>query len=919
MRLKFFTLITCIYISLISLNSLTAQEVTNTEDSQGSKKYSIPNINLSDEEINEIKQIMPSGNGEYFVVLKSGLTLLVKEKNDTPVVSCRISVKAGSIYEEEYLGAGVSHYLEHVVSGGTTGIRSENENKEILIKIGGASNASTSYDATTYFTDTTPEHWETAASLLFSYMTSCSFALPEILREKPVILQEFKLGENNPEKQLWHLFMSTIYTQHPVRYPIIGYQQMFESLTREDLQTYFKKRYQPHNMVIAVVGNINALDTLSKLIKLTKDFKSSNIFDIPLPEEEPQLSPRWVEQEHPAAKLTSMKIGFPSVTLSDNDVYPLDVLAIILGSGKTSRFYKALKDEQQLVLSSSAFNWTPAFAKGIFFFSVNLKYENINSTLDEIWNVLESIKKTGVTQEEIDRAKHKVIANHIFSNQNAAQIASNLTSSYLSTGDPHFDDNYVEKIKAVTLKDINRVAQHYFVKSKQNVAIMKPSTSVAVSESVAPTASVVKKPTMIKLDNGMRIILKPIESDPIVDFRLFLKGGLRYEDPSQNGISHFMAPLLTRGTSTRSVQDIAEAIENIGGKLSASSANNTIAVSCSVLSEDVLTGLELLADVVLYPSFPQEEIEKVRQDILLAIEKQDQSWQEELMRYFKKNYFIDHPYKNDILGTEQSIKSLTKTDIEDFYHKIFVPGNMVLAVYGNFDEEEILKEIKAIFEPLEKSSLPEPNIKEETGQNIKGNLSVSKVSDKYSASILLGFPGLTIYNDEKFTLSVIDAAISGIGFPSGWLHEALRGNDKNLVYFVHAFPRTGIDGGFFGIMTQTTMENYDQVLSIIQENVNKLITEGLTDEELAEAKNMCITMHKLSLESPAAQAYNSALNEVLGLGFDYNEKYTDFINNVTKEDVHKAAVKYFSNSLLTTVFPKNYQEQNQQSEEKENE
>ena len=919
MRLKSLTFSLFVYFSLNLLVSANAQETINSSDYQVQKKYYIPEINFSEEEAKEIQRIIPSSKGEYFVVLKSGLALLVKEKKDTPVVSCRISVKAGSIYEEEYLGAGISHYLEHVVSGGTTQIRSENENKEFLMKIGGASNASTSYDSTTYFIDTTNEHWETAASLLFSYITSCTFALPEILREKPVILQEFKLGENNPDKQLWHLFMATCYSDHPIRYPIIGYEHLFEKLTREDLQKYYNKRYQPQNIVFTIAGNIDGLDTLKKLINLTKNFKSSNIFEIPLHQEKPQLSPRWVQQEHPASKLTSMKIGFPSVSLSHDDVYPLDVLAIILGSGKTSRLYKSLKDEQQLVLSASAFNWTPAFATGVFFFSINLQYENVTSTLEAIWDVIESVKKTGVTQEELDRAKHKVIANHIFSNQNAGNIGSNLTSSYMATGDPHFESNYVEEIKAVTLKDINRVAQHYFVKNKQNTAIMKPLNTQLATEPVVSETSYAKKPKMITLDNGMKIILKKIDTHPIVDFRLFLKGGLRYEDSSQNGVSRFMASLLTRGTSTRSVLDIAEIIENIGGKLSASSANNTIAVSCSVLSEDVLTGLELLADVVLYPSFPPEEIEKIRKDILLAIEKQDQSWQQELMRYFKKNYFLDHPYKNDVLGTSESINSLTRTEIEDFYKKLFVPENMVLAVYGNFDETEIKKEIEAIFATLPKSSLPELKIKKETGQNIKGNLSVEKESDKYSASILLGFPGLTIYDEDKYTLSVIDAAISGIGFPSGWLHESLRGNEKNLVYFVHAFPRSGIDGGFFGVMTQTTLENYDQVLSIIRENINKLLTEGLTDEELESAKNMCITMHKLSLESPATQAYNSALNETLGLGFDYDEKYIEYINKVTKEDVRQAAVKYFSNSLLATVFPKNYKQNNPQTEEKENE
>ncbi len=868
-------------------------------------RLSVPKIDLTKEEIDQIDHIIPSFEGEYFVVLKTGLALLVKE-TDSPAVSCKVKVNTGSIYEEEFLGCGISHYLEHVVSGGTTSTRSEEENEKIESNLGGAANASTSYDITNYFINTTPDHWYDAVSLLFSFVSDCQFSQKEISREKPVILQEFKLGENSPDKQHWQLFVNTVYRECPVKYPIIGKKSMFVKLTRDDLVKYYKKKYQPGNMVISVVGGIDGLEVLSYLINMTKDFKPENEFSVPIKQEPEQITPRWVEKIHPASKLAIMKIGFPTVSLMEPDLYPLDVLASIMGRGRTSRLYRSLRDENQLVLSCSSFNWTPAYCRGVFAVSANLDYKNVKAVEKIVWDEINKIKTDGVTQEELDRVKRKMISSHIFGNQKVYAISDNLAYSYLSTGDPHFDDKYVEQIKKVTLDDVKRVAEKYFLPNKESVAIIKPPEKQTDVKSEQKKESKKHSPIEMELSNGMKLILKTSDDYPIVDFRLFLRGGLRYEDNDKNGISRFMARMLTNGTKTKSKLEISKSIEDIGGSLSSSSGANSVNVNCSVLAEDAYVGLNLLADVALNPSFPEEEIEKLRRETLLSISKLDESWQSELIRYFNKNYFVYHPYKNDVIGNKEAIESLKKSDIEDFYHKIFVPENMVLAVYGKYDFDEMIEKIRNIFERIPSGSLIEPELPVEVGQNLQGNMSISKVSDKYSASIFLGFPGMTIYDQDKPAMDVLDGILSGINYPGGRLQEQLRGNDKSLVYLVHAFSRPGIDGGYFAIMSQTTMENYDEVISVIRRNIDEITSSLVSDEELDTAKNMCITMHKLGRETYASQAYSDAVNEIVGLGYDYGQKYPSQIEKVTKDDVLRVAKKYFKNSLLVTVYPEGY-------------
>jgi len=150
---------------------------------------------------------------------------------------------------------------------------------------------------------------------------------------------------------------------------------------------------------------------------------------------------------------------------------------------------------------------------------------------------------------------------------------------------------------------------------------------------------------------------------------------------------------------------------------------------------------------------------------------------------------------------------------------------------------------------------------------------------------------------------VIDAVLSGIGYPSGRLHEALRGGDRSLVYAIHGFPAYGLDRGHFGIVTQTTMSNYQEVIRIILDQLQKIQQQPLEPAELEAAKSMCITMHEMGLETSGAQAASAALNEALGLGYDWDRRYPEWIRNVKADDVLRLARKLFQHHLLVSAIP----------------
>jgi zinc protease len=883
-----------VWIVLLAASPAAAQGLTF------SSAYKPMSTRFSENET--VDRIIPSESQDLFVVLKNGLTVLVRESRASRAVSCQVLIKTGSIFEGGRMGGGLSHYLEHVVSGGTTSAYTEAEIAKKIQAIGGASNAYTTYDRTVYFVNTTGDNYRTALDLLLAYVTDCQFDETEYQREKPVIIQEFQMGENDPGRQLWQSFAAAAYRQHPVRYPVIGNRDVFLTMDKDDLMAHYRRWYTPENMVIAVAGDVDKEAVLSAVLESVGALKRTENPAYVLPWEPRQVAPRSVEKTMASARLTRALLGFRTVRLSDPDLYALDVLAVVMGRGRTSMLYRTLKDERRLVLSVSAGSWTPDFVEGQFTVSMNLAPEKREKSLESVWEVIETVKKKSISKDALTRAKNKLAADHIFGSESVQNQASRLAYDWTATGDPYFSDKYVERTGRVTREDVRRVARKYLQRDNMTLALVSPPAGMSEDRAVPASDSDQTEIQKRVLPNGMTLLLKKVGDAPIVSFEFAAQGGLRFEPSDKTGISNFMAALLTKGTKRRSKLDIAETMEGIGGSIGARSGNNTVGVSVAVLKEHVDIALDVLADVVMNPVFPDEEIEKQREDTILAIKRLDEQWTAEITRLFNRHYYREHPYRNDRLGTQDTVQAMTRADIRRFYEHIMMADNAVLAVFGDIDVDAMASDIEKAFKRFKPGTLEKPVIEAETA-NIKEEDIVVTFNEKTSAAILVGYNGMTLYDPDKPAVDVLDAVISGIGYPSGWLHEALRGGEKSLVYFVHAYPVFGIDGGYFGVMTQTTLENYEEVLDIILDRMAVAQRKEIGAEALERAKNMCITVHELGLETIAEQASAAALNESIGLGFDFDKTYPERIQRVTGADVLRAARRLFAQHLIVVTKP----------------
>ncbi|MCK4727792.1 MAG: insulinase family protein, partial [Desulfobacterales bacterium] len=444
----------------------------------------------------------------------------------------------------------------------------------------------------------------------------------------------------------------------------------------------------------------------------------------------------------------------------------------------------------------------------------------------------------------------------------------------------------------------------YFQRDRMTLAVVKPPGAGSKTRELPSPPSISQEEVhKIKLPNQMTLLLKRNTAAPIVALRFMVKGGLRFEPLGKAGLSHFMASLLTKGTKNRSKIEIAKTVEDLGGSIQSSSGKNMVSVSVSVLKEHLDIALDLLSDVVLHPTFPESEIEKQRRETLMAIQRLDEYWTSEIGRLFKRHYYQKHPYRNDVIGSAKAVERFSGKDMRDFYESIMMPNNAVLAIFGDIDPETVRSRVENTFEGFQPGILEQPIIEMET-RNIVQDETFEIFNEKTSAAILVGYNGLTLADHDRPVVDVLDAIVSGIRYPSGWLHDALRGGDKSLVYVVHAYPAFGIDGGYFGIMAQTTLDNYEEVLKIILDKMALIQNTEVDPTTLERAKNMCITTHEIGLERIASQVSSAAVNEVLGLGHDYDGKYPGLIQRVSAGDVLRVAKKLLSHHLIVATKPK---------------
>lgn len=845
--------------------------------------------------------VCPASAGMVNTTLENGMTVVIKENHAAPVVTAVMYVRAGHIFEEEYLGAGISHYCEHLVAMGTTANRTEAEADEILTMLGGASNAYTTSDHTAYYISTSKEHLETAIDLVSDWVLHNAMDPHEVEREHGVITREIEMGQDEPRRRIGKLYNAAMFVKHPEHHPTIGYKDVFLELTRDDVVKYYQRMYVPNNMIFVIAGDVDARETLDLVEKYCADAQRRPLRQIYLETDPKQMGTRRVDDEMDI-ETTYLMMGWRTVKVTHPDLYALHLLEDILSRGESSRLVRSVRNDQGLVHTIAASSYNPCYDAADFTVLSTLDLENVNRAEGAVLKELDRLRREPITPEELAKAKNQRLAAEVFANQTAEAQAMQIGQDLIRAGNPNFSREYLERIKAVTPEDIQRVVRTYFRDEAMTVAVLHPTgTELPAREKVQETAAGdVGEVHKVFLDNGLTLLMKPNPHVPLVSMHAFLKGGVLYESEQDNGRFNLTARMLRRGTRKRTAEEIAQEIDALGGHLGSSAGNDLTHVSVEVLKEHAMKGLEILADLLQNPVFDAGELEKERQLVLARIDRQNDDWRTQSEVFFQRTFFREHPYRMVPVGRRESVSALTRSDLVETFETYYAPNNMVLAVFGDIDPGEIEELVKKRFGKLEPKKISFPEVPQEPA--LTDNITDELITDRQQTVIYMGYPGMKLGDPDWYTMRVIDGITSGIGYPGGWLHTTLRGNQ--LVYFVHAWNDARSHPGYYAIQAATNPATADTALEIILEKQELIKQNAFTDQELEQAKSSCIVMQGLYYnQTNAAQAAQAATDEIRGLGYDHDAEFEERIRAVTREDIRRVANKYFQKYGLIMTHP----------------
>jgi zinc protease len=831
--------------------------------------------------------------GVQLTTLENGLTLIIREDHSAPVVSAQAWCKAGSIDEGKWLGAGLSHVLEHMLFKGTTTREAGRIDQEVQ-DAGGYMNAYTSFDRTVYWINVPNTGGKVAIDILCDIVQNATLPADEMVKEKQVILREMDMNQDDPSQRSARRLFETAYTRSPYRFTIIGYPDIYNEVQRDDVFAYYREKYAPNNLFFVVVGDVNARNVVEQIRGAFAKTKTRPMPPAVLPEEPRQVAAREMIEEAPI-EMGHFHFSWHIPDLRHADVPLLDILATLLGSGRSSRLYQEVREKQGVVNSVDAWTYSPG-NPGLFGMSAVVDPDKFNVARAAMLAEADKMKTNLVTAEELGKAVKQFTAATLASRKTMQGQAQDLGSSWMAASDLNFSARYLEAVKRATPADLQRVAREYLTPENRTLyALLPAGTAPKATETKDQFAD--KPVQKFDLPNGLRLLVKEDHRLPFVEFRAVFRGGVLAETAQNNGVSLLTAKLLLKGTSTRTAEQIANEIESLGGSIESYSGNNSLGANVEVLSADFTTGLDLLADVILRPTFPGAALERERQIQLANIKAQKDELLPTASKMMRRGLFGDAGYGLYTNGTEKSVQNIRAEDLKKFHEAFVRPNNCVLAVFGDVQAPAVRAAVDKFFGSWPRGS---DQINTNTGPSVKGVKRLVETRDKKQAVMVIGFPGVTLHDNDRYALELIQEACSDLGS-----RVFVRIREKlGLAYYVGAQNFLGLVPGFFAFYVGTEPEKIALVESELLKEAEALRAEGLTDEELKRSKAKVVGQKKIARQDLGTFAMNSALDEIYGLGFAHTDVEDAKYEAVTLEQTKTAAQKYLTPDALVIAIVK---------------
>lgn len=821
--------------------------------------------------------------------LDNGLKVILDADASAPVISTQVWVKTGSIHEGQWMGAGISHLLEHMVFKGTESFSGE-ELSQTVQAAGGQWNAYTSFDRTVYFIDGPSSSAETFLKTVTEMVFKPTFPESEYEKEKDVIRREIDMGLDDPDGRASRLLFSTALANDGRSQPVIGHLELFNKITHADMVAYHKARYTTENTFISISGDFDTDEMLATLESLVGDIPRSFTLQAS-PEVEPIQLGKRVERKNFAVPASKLTLAWQVPGLNHPDAPALELLSTILGGGRSSRLYQSIREQKGLCLHIASWAWITQQPVGLFSVSAEVETEQRDALESAI---IEEIKSLCGSQldDELEKAKRICLVSQFKTLTTASGRASDLASNWHEANNLNFTKDFIESVDGVTVADVRRVCEHYLLdNSKLTVTSLDPEetkrTQVAIKKQQ-------KKNEIVShtLSNGLELHLNASPRLPMASIQGATLAGLTSETPATAGISTLLSTLLTKGTTSRSGAEIATQLESLGAGLGASAGNNTAAISASCLNQDLATVLELLGDTYTNPAFKSEIIDFEKKTQLNALLEQDEDPVSLAFRTMRSSLFAGDGYGINRIGTKESIDGLDRLALSAHHSKYYTAQNTKLAIFGDIDIDQTIDLAEKHLSQIRRGeSHPTPS--QILGKPEEINLKL----DKQQAILTLGYAGASIHSEDLHALDLLHAWCSDMAGP---LFTRIR-EELGLAYYCSATQFHGHDAGLFGFYLGTSPDQLDLARTELMKTIDDISNNGIDAKTLDSVKNSWLSSQALANQSNSSMARLCAIDTALGFSPTHHRSATEKIKAVTTEDILGAAQRYFGNQSPTIV------------------
>ncbi|MCI0434141.1 MAG: insulinase family protein [Gemmatimonadetes bacterium] len=834
------------------------------------------------------------------------MTVLIREDRSAPVVAIVTHVRSGYLDEPDAV-TGISHVLEHMFFKGTPRL-GPGELGRATKALGGVLNASTGYDRTFYYTVLPASAVEKGIELQADALQHSTLDAGELDRELQVIIQEAKRKLDAPAAVAAESLYEAMFDAHRLRRWRIGTEAGLAQLTRDDVLRWYRTTYRPERVVLSIAGDVDVASTIACVERHYSALRGDGEAPEPGPAEPERRAFRYREMEGDTRRAW-LEWGWRTRDPLHEDTPLLDVLAAVLGQGRASRLYRAVRDTG-LASQIAARNQTHRDV-GVLNISAVTEPGDALAAMRAIASTVRSIETHRVHEDELERAR-SIAEARLLQTLETVEGQATLVAAWEALGDWQLFETYFARISTATSTEIERVAAEYLDMDAATVLAYRPAGSPAVAtvegveaalrdaaativhtDAASPPARTAsaRQARRIGTDGdvhtfeiaGRRCIIQPRRSTPLVSMGLFYRGGAADENHDTAGFTALMARATLQGTTWRTAARIATETEALGGAIAPQAEPDTFSWSLTVPSRHLEAGFELLCDVAGSPVFPAEETGTERKATLARLQQVRDDMYAYPIRLALEAAFRGDAYGLTIEQVEAALGAMDPGQLRGWHARAVRNGSPLVVIVGDVDADVAARLVAQFVDGGDATAadLRSPQWSE-------SGIAREVQRETAQTALALAFPGPARNHPDALALRLLANAVAGLG---GSLFEELRSR-RSLAYTVSAFPISHWRGGAFIAYIATSPAREAEASAAMLEQIGRLRDELLDESELERARRYALGAREIRRQTNSARMGEIAGAELIGRGLEEIRDYESRVLAVTPDTVRDAAWRW---------------------------